>query len=131
MTAVEVSSRFQQLQKSGISQLSAIVVDECNRLKLPYANEFPVVQPTSSETERITHHLEGDFAGLQFTVDVNLMDSKKAFKALRRGLDDNLDFMSLLKLNAHDPHTYPNPMGQIDMSFVTKAQSEEKDPKSA
>ena len=131
MTAVELRSRLQQLQNPGITQLSAIVVDECNRLKLPYTDELPTVQPTPTETERITHHLEGDFVGLQFTVDVNLIDSKKAFKALRSGLDDNQDFMSLLNLNAHNPHTYPNPMGQVDMSFVAKTTDEASAPISA
>ena len=131
MTAVDVRIGIQHLQNPNLSTLSAIVVDECNRLKLAYTDEAPAPQPTSEERERITLHLENDFNELQFNVGVNLVDSKKAFKALISGLDDSQNFMSLLDLHAHNPHTYPNPIGQVDLSFAMKTKEEGKDPKSA
>ena len=126
MSAVEKLSRFQQLQKPSKNQLSAIVVEEGDRLKLASTSEPPAVLPTSDEIDKIADHLKKDFTGLQFTANVNLADSKKAFKTLKNGLDDDQDFMSLFGLHPHEPYSYSSPTHLFDPSVLMEAVKGEK-----
>ena len=55
---------------------------------------------------------------LQFSAEVNLVGSKKAFKSFVGGLDVDVDFHGLWELTSHDPFDYPNPIGDIDMTAL-------------
>ena len=120
MSAVDVTSRFQDL-KSTATDLASLVHGECDRMSIPFQPEAPTIKPTDSESQRISGKLPFS-SDLKFTVDVNLEDSKKAFRAVVAGLDDDHDFLSLWTLHDHNPRIFPNPIGEVDMTpFSTDA----------
>ena len=54
---------------------------------------------------------------LLFTVDVNLIQSKKAFLNFIKGLDDTAVYDQLWNLRPHNPHTYQAPIGKAADSY--------------
>lgn len=70
--------------------------------------DFEVV--TDSEQEKLDAQVFPE--SLMFTVDVNLVQSKKAFLNFIKGLDDNAVYDQLWNLQPHNPHTYEAPIGE-------------------
>ena len=58
---------------------------------------------------------------LQLSAQVNLIGSKKAFQALVSGLDETTEFQRLWNPRSHDPLTYLNPIGDVDVTVLLRS----------
>ncbi len=116
--AVDITSRFHQL--GAMPELGAFVSKSCSHLKI--TDTKPVVpwrKPTANENKSISQQSFGD--DLNFTVDVNLVDSKAAFEVLVGGLDTQVNFLGLwLNMNNSDPCNHPHPMGDLNVAPLDK-----------
>ena len=110
--------------------LASIVSKESTRLNHAFLSQAPGLDLSSKEGEKVSKTIFSD--DLKFSVDVNLRDSKKAFQMLIGGLGEPQTFEQLWTLNDHNPRTYQNPIGDVDLSELTpedlkKAESQDKD----
>ncbi len=116
MTA-NVTARFSQLDN--MPELGALVRKSCSQLNIPTMTPpVPHSRPTNAEEENISQKAFGE--EFKFSVDVNLVDSKAAFKILVGGLDSSNDFLGLWNLVNSDPRKHPHPIGDLDISPLDK-----------
>ena len=112
----DLSRNLQELCATG--DLHTVTTGECSYKNLPTAEQVQCVEPTPAETaaiSRVTFPKE-----LEFSVSVNLTDSKKAFQILKSGLEKDANFTELLTPCAHDPLAYWNPIGNVDMTIFSQ-----------
>lgn len=116
--ATELKKVYQPYEENKNSKPLLIVVQEesvnlkCDTLEFEREDEKTIT--TESELAKIK---EVTFPQhLNFSVKVNLADSKKAFKNFIGGLDQNMTYSGLWDIYPHNPHTYPNPIGDVDMA---------------
>ena len=126
--SVDVCKLFNDLKSA--EELASIVSKESTRLNHNFLSQAPGLTLSSDEGEKVSKTIFSD--DLKFTVDVNLSDSKKAFQMLIGGLGEPQTFDQLWTLNDHNPRTYPNPIGDVDLSALRlqdlkKAESQDKD----
>ena len=128
--SVDVCQLFADLKSA--EGLASIVSKESTRLSHTFLSQAPGLDLSSNEGEKVSKTIFSD--DLKFSVDVNLSDSKKAFQMLIGGLGDPQTFEQLWTLNDHNPRTYPNPIGDVDLSALrlgdlktATAESQDKD----
>lgn len=102
--------------------LTEALASQSNRWNFSYVTEGANEKLNVVEERLVSKQSFGD--DLKFTVDVNLSDSKKAFRALLRGLENEDDFLGLWNLRPHDPQNYPHPFGEIEPSILNGLKSE-------
>ena len=102
--------------KAQYVNFSDALASECNRRNFSYSPEVANEKLTAVEKRLVTKQSFGD--DLKFTVDVNLSDSKKAFRVLLCGLENKDDFLGLWNMRPHDPQSYPHPFGEIEPSIL-------------
>ena len=101
--------------------LSEVLASESNRRNFSFISEGVNKKLNVVEERLVTKQSFGD--DLKFTVDVNLRDSKKAFRVLLSGLENKDDFISLWNLRPHDPQNYPHPFGEIEPNILDEMRS--------
>lgn len=104
----------------------ASVAQEIERLGLPQdAYSSPSVPPpTLEEKEKLD--ATSFPAELQFTVPVNLSDSRTAFKNFLLGLNNSSDFVGLWSFKPCDPRNYQNPIGDIEVKLFAQPNNQLK-----
>ena len=94
---------------AGTHVLSETVAEEADKIGESVKFDADFDSMTNSEKERLDKQVfPGD---LMFTVDVDLVHSKKAFLNFMKGLDDSAVYDQLWNLRPHNPHTYEAPIG--------------------
>ena len=97
-------------------ELATYLASEYGKRGMVYVIEGSREELNSQEKRRLA---EEDFdQELKFTVPVNLADSKKAFRALVKGLEDRNAFTTVMTLREHDYRDYPHPLGEIEPSIM-------------
>ena len=115
-TAPTPSVSLLESLKAQYVDFSDALASESNRRNFSYISEGANEKLNVVEERLVAKQSFGD--DLKFTVDVNLSDSKKAFRALLRGLEKKEDFLELWNLRPHDPQNYPHPFGEIEPSIL-------------
>lgn len=115
--SAEIYSRFAEM-KDKSKDLSSLVHVESKRLRIPFEETKSPEKLTAEESEKVVLHDFSKRPDLQFSVEVNLSDSKGAFRAFMKGLPDASGFDDMWNLRAHDPMAYPHPISDIDRKIL-------------
>ena len=98
--------------------LSQFVQEQCHALGLQFTPQEP--EETLSDSEKQAIEKITFPADLNFTVPVNLKSSKKAFLTIVSGLGDDIPTLQeVWHLKPCDPKADYNPMGSVDLSYLT------------
>ena len=93
----------------GTHILSETVSEEATKIGQPIKLDAEFEDMTDSEKEKLDKQVFPD--DLRFTVDVDLVHSKKAFSNFVKGLDNCEVYDQLWNLRPHNPCTYEAPIG--------------------
>ena len=94
---------------AGTHVLSETVSEEAQKIGQSVKLDAEYEAVTSSEKETLQQQVFPH--DLMFTVDVDLVHSKKAFLNFIKGLDDDAVYDQLWNLRPHNPRTYEAPIG--------------------
>ena len=103
---------------TGTHVLSETVTEEAQKIGEPVKLKAKFEDMTSAEKEKLEQQVFPH--DLHFTVDVDLVNSKKAFLNFMDGLDDGAVYDQLWNLRPHNPRTYEAPIGNMS-SILLKA----------
>lgn len=115
--SAEVYSRFVEMKHQS-QDLSRLVSSESERLRIPFESTRAPEKLTAEESKKIVLHDFNKRPDLQLSVEVNLGDSKSAFRAFLKGISDGSTFDNMWNLRAHDPLAYPHPISGIDRKVL-------------
>ena len=102
---------------TGTHVLSETVTEEAHKIGETVKLKAEFEDMTSSEKEKLEQQVFPH--DLQFTVDVDLIHSKKAFLNFMDGLDDSAVYDQLWNLRPHDPRTYEAPIGTMKITLYS------------
>jgi hypothetical protein len=94
---------------AGTHVLSETVSEEAQKVDEVFKLDAEYEDLTSSEKKKLEKQVFPQ--DLMFTVDVDLIHSKKAFLNFVKGLDDDAVYDQLWNLRPHNPITYEPPIG--------------------
>ena len=125
MATADIISLFRLLDT--MPTLGTFVDTSCSQLKIA-SSKPPLSQSEIEATTNEKHSISQKSFGeeLNFTVEVNLLDSKAAFNLLVGGLNASDEFHGLWKSMSNcDPSNHPHPMGDLDVSPLEKKKDDE------
>ena len=113
-TAVMTTNCRELYIGAGIHVLSETVSEDAQKVNEVIKLDAEYDDLTSSEKEKLGKQVFPP--DLMFTVDVDLIHSKKAFLNFMKGLNDGAVYDQLWNLRPHNPSAYEAPIGMCTIS---------------